>query len=67
MDFIFFKDTEIVEAVVGGIGFFIIVWFFRNYLEWSRVKSAAFIFPITWLIRKLGVNLYNYSKQRGII
>ena len=46
MSFIFLKDTEIVEAVVGSIGFFLIIWYFRDSLKWSRVKSAAFIFPI---------------------
>ena len=66
MSFIFLKDTEIVEAVVGSIGFFFIIWYFRDYLKWSRVKSAAFIFPIVWTIRKIGVNLYKYLKQRGL-
>mgnify|MGYP004008186549 CR=1 FL=1 len=66
MSFIFLKDTEIVEAVVGSIAFFVIIWYFRDYLQWTRVKSAAFIFPIVWAIRKIGVNLYNYLKKKGL-
>ena len=66
MAFIFLKDTEIIEAVVGGIGFFIIIWYFRDYLQWTRVKSAAFVFPIVWVIRKIGVNLYKYLKKHGL-
>ncbi len=66
MTFIFMSDNEIVEALIGSIGFFIIIWYFRDYLQWSRVKSAGFVFPIVWACRKIGVNLYKYLKQQNI-
>jgi hypothetical protein len=57
------KDTEIVEGIVGAIAFGLIIWYFRSYLKWSRVKSAGFIFPIVWIVRKVGVNVYNFIKN----
>ena len=65
MDSILMNDEEIAEGVIGGIAFFITVWYFRNYLGWGRIKSAGFIFPITWVIRRVGVNVYNLLKQKN--
>lgn len=64
MDLVFMTKDEIVEAFIGGLAFFVIVWYFRDYLGWSRVKSAAFIFPLTWAARKIGMNLFNHLKQK---
>lgn len=66
MTFLFMSDYEIVEALVGSISFFFVIGFFRDYLLWSRLKSSAFIFPIVWACRKIGVNLYKYLKQQNI-
>jgi len=60
------SDYEIVEALVGSISFFCVIGYFRDYLLWSRLKSAAFIFPIVWACRKIGVNLYKYLKKQNI-
>ena len=66
MNFIFISDSEIVEALVGSIAFFCVIGYFRDYLKWSRLKSAAFIFPIVWAFRKIGVNFYKYLKQQNL-
>ena len=66
MKFIFLTDTEIIESFVGAIAFLFAIWYFRDYLEWGRFKSAAFIFPVTWIIRKFGVNLYKHLKSQNI-
>ena len=60
-------DEEIMEAVFGAVAFALMIWFFRNYLSWSRTKSAGIIFPLTWLMRKGGMNIYKYLKDtRGL-
>lgn len=63
MYFKFLTDDEMVEAVIGGIGFYFIIGYFREHLKWSRLKSAGCIFPLVWIMRKVGVNLYNYIKM----
>ena len=63
MSFIFLSDTEMVEAIVGSIAFAIMIWYFRMYLGWSRYKAAGSVFPLTWLFRKIGVNIYKYLKS----
>ena len=63
MTFIFLSDTEMVEAIVGGLAFAIMIWYFRKYLGWSRYKAAGSVFPLTWLFRKIGVNIYKYIKN----
>ena len=64
MDLVFMTREQMVEAIIGGIAYFITIWFFRDYLDWSRLKSAAFIFPVVWAARKIGMNLYYHLKQK---
>ena len=64
--FTILNDSEIAEAVIGGIAFFLAIWYFRSYLNWSRTKSAGFIFPLVWIFRKAGVNIYKYLKSQNI-
>lgn len=60
-------DEEIIEGFFGAVAFGIMIWYFRNYLKWSRVKAGGVIFPLTWIIRKGGMNTYNYLKNtRGL-
>tara|TARA_Y100001970_G_scaffold197655_1_gene240445 strand:+ start:7173 stop:7400 length:228 start_codon:yes stop_codon:yes gene_type:complete len=56
------NDNELVEAIIGGIGFFIIMWFFRGYLKFNWLQRAGIIFPFVWIIRKMGMNIYKYVK-----
>jgi|TARA_B110000967_G_C18590493_1_gene414200 hypothetical protein len=63
MYFNILTDTELMEAIVGGIGFYTMIWYFREYLKWSRIKSAGILFPLVWIIRKVGINLYKYIKE----
>jgi hypothetical protein len=62
MYFNILTDTELMEALVGAFAFFIIIWYFRVFLKWDRLKSAGVVFPLVWIIRKMGVNLYKYIK-----
>jgi hypothetical protein len=62
----FLNDVEIIEGIVGAVAFLFTVWYFRDFLKWDRIKSAAFIFPITWIIRKFGVNFYKHLKDKNI-
>lgn len=62
----FLNDVEIIEGIVGAVAFLFTVWYFRDFLKWGRIKSAAFIFPITWIIRKFGVNFYKHLKDKNI-
>jgi len=62
MYFNILTDTELIEALVGAFGFFVIIWYFRVYLKWDRLKSSGIVFPLVWIIRKMGVNLYKYIK-----
>ena len=65
--FDFLTDEEIMEGFFGAIAFAIMIWYFRSYLKWSRTKSAGIIFPLTWIIRKGGMNIYKYLKdKRGL-
>ena len=67
MNFIFLSDTEMIEALVGAFGFALLIWYFRLYLGWSRYQSAGSIFPLVWIIRKIGVNFYKFiKKSRGV-
>ena len=66
MNFIFLNDSEIIEAVIGGVAFFFTIWYFREYLKWGRLKASAFIFPMVWIVRKIGVNLYKHLKRQNI-
>lgn len=60
-------DEEIMEGIFGAVAFALMIWFFRNYLLWSRTKSAGIIFPLTWVMRKGGMNIYKYLKDtRGL-
>lgn len=60
-------DEEIMEGVFGAVAFGIMIWYFRSYLGWTRTKSAGIIFPLTWAIRKGGMNIYKYLKNtRGL-
>jgi hypothetical protein len=56
------NDNELMEALIGGISFFIVLLIFRGYFKWHWLERAAFIFPFTWLLRKLGMNIYKYIK-----
>ena len=56
------NDNELIEALIGGIGFFIIMWFFRGYLKLNWLQRAGVIFPCVWVIRKIGMNIYKYVK-----
>ena len=31
-------DEEIMEGFFGAVAFGIMIWYFRNYLKWSRIK-----------------------------
>lgn len=56
------NDNELMEALIGGISFLIVLWVFRGYLKWNWLERAAVIFPFTWILRKLGMNIYKYIK-----
>lgn len=56
------NDNELMEAFIGGFAFLIILWFFRGYLKWTWMERAAVIFPFTWILRKLGMNIYKHLK-----
>jgi hypothetical protein len=52
--------NELVEAIVGGLGMYLVMKFMRGHLNFGWEVRAAFVFPLVWIIRKVGMNLFNY-------
>ena len=57
------NDDEFIEGIIGGFAFLIILWIFRGYLRLNWLERAGIIFPLTWVIRKIGMNLYKTYKK----
>tara|TARA_B100001059_G_C17734883_1_gene528287 strand:+ start:480 stop:917 length:438 start_codon:yes stop_codon:yes gene_type:complete len=65
---IILNDTEFAEALIGGFGWIIAVFFITNglYKKYDTVNIAligGLSWGILWSIRKIGMNIYRYIKN----
>ena len=65
---IILNDTEFAEALIGGFGWIVAIFFIRNglYKKYDTVNIAligGLSWGILWSIRKIGMNIYRYIKN----
>tara|TARA_B110000467_G_C18069829_1_gene340727 strand:+ start:42 stop:464 length:423 start_codon:yes stop_codon:yes gene_type:complete len=63
------NDEELLEGLIGGIGWILAVFYIRNGLYKYKFKDSNYAlaggvsFAIMWYIRKIGMNLYRQYKE----
>lgn len=57
------SDIELIEAIIGAVGFFIAMKIYRGYLNMDWATRAVFIFPTVWIIRKISINIYKHIRE----
>lgn len=63
------NDEELLEGLIGGIGWILAVFYIRNGLYKYKFKDTNYAlaggvsFAIMWYIRKIGMNLYRQYKE----
>ena len=65
---IILNDTEFAEALIGGFGWIVAIFFIRNglYKKYDTINIAligGLSWGILWSIRKIGMNIYRYIKN----
>ena len=56
------NDNELMEALIGSVAFLVILYILKGYFKLNWLERAALIFPFTWIIRKVGMNIYKHIK-----
>ena len=52
--------NELAEAIIGGLGMYMVMKFLRGHLNFDYEMRALLVFPLVWIIRKVGMNLFKY-------
>jgi hypothetical protein len=55
---------HIVEGIVGMIMFIIVAYLISNTIHASPAVVGGMAFIITWIFRKVSVNIYQYVKNK---
>ena len=58
------KD-QIIEGIVGAIGWILFVYYFKNFMNWSAQIEGAVAYILVWFLRKIVMNLYNSFKNKN--
>ena len=57
------NDDQIIEGIIISITFPILAFFFKYKLKVNYINYISGPLFISWICRKVGVNLYNHFKK----
>ena len=57
------NDEQILEGIIGGLGFIIWSIYWKNRVQYSIQVEAFFAWMFVWYTRKIGMNFYKYLKK----
>jgi len=58
-------EAQLLEGIIGGTGWILFVYYFKNYLDWSPQTEGFVAWVLVWYLRKIGMNLYSSFKNKN--
>ena len=62
----YITEYEIVEGILGAIGFVFFSMFLREYVEMNIFLEGLIAWTCFWWLRKVGLNVYIKLKNKKI-